>query len=113
MFIDRNILEEYPFDGGFYTYEIDYSKPLDEQKEEEVLVLETKCDIQESGKALSNTVTATYAIYFPFDKETGVNITNGMEFRGDLYGLRVNGIVKGVFPTQMGGCVAYVVDKDI
>lgn len=112
MFIDHDILQEYPFDGAFYTSEIDYSKPLDEQKEEEVLVLETKCDIQESGKSLGATITATYAVYFPFDMKTGIKIKNGMEFRGDIYGLRVNGIVGGIFPSQLGGCVVYVVDKN-
>ena len=113
MYIDRNKIQKYPFNGAFYTYEIDYSKPLDEQKEEEVLVLETECDIQESGKSLSGTVTANYAIYFPIKDGDSLPITNGMEFRSNMYGLRVNGTVKGVFPTQMNGCVAYIVDKDI
>lgn len=114
MYIDRNEIEEYPFSGRFITTIIDTSKPLDEQVEEEVVVLETDCDIQESTKSLSGGITATYAVYFPFDKKSGIGgIKNGMRFEGDLYGLRVNGEVKGIFPTQMGGCVAYIVDKDV
>ena len=50
MIIDRDIMQEYPFDGVFYTYGIDGSKPADQQVEEEIIVLETKCDIQGAQK---------------------------------------------------------------
>ena len=50
MIIDRDLIQEYPFNGSFYTYGIDMTKPLTERVEEEVLVLETKCDIQEAKK---------------------------------------------------------------
>lgn len=113
MYIDRNEIEEYPFTGVFTTTEIDSSKPLDEQVEVEVEVLRTRCDIQESSKNMSGGITASYAIYFPFDRESGVVIKNGMEFAADMYGLRVNGEVRGVFPSQLGGCVAYITDKNV
>lgn len=114
MLVDRNEIEEYPFDGAFYKYGIDESKPLDQQIEEPILVLSTKCDIQESQKSdASGNITASFNIYFPFDKEVGIPITRGMTFKGSIYGLEVNGEVIGVFPTQLGGCVCYIKDKDV
>lgn len=113
MYIDRGEIEEYPFTGVFTTTETDTSKPLDEQVEEVVEVLRTVCDIQESSKDLSGGITASYAIYFPFDKTKGIVLKNGMEFAADMYGFRVNGEVRGIFPSQMGGCVAYITDKNI
>lgn len=112
MYIDRSILAEYPFSGAFYKYGVDDSLPLDEQEETETLVLETQCDIQETQKSFSSgNITASFNVYFPFDKEKGIEIKRGMKFRGSLYGLEVNGTVVGVFPTQMGGCVCYISDK--
>lgn len=114
MIVDREPLKEYPNYGVFFTYSVDKTKPLDEQVEEEVIVLETKCDIQESQKSFAGgTIKASFNIYFPFDKEEGVNIKRGMKFRGSLYGLEVNGSVIGVFPTQMGGCACYITDFDV
>lgn len=113
MYIDRHEITEFPFVGRVYDSRIDDSKPLDQKKQEAVLVLEMPCDIQESGKALSSTITATYAVYFPFDKETAIPIKSGMIFKSEIYGMVVNGEIKGVFPSQLGGCVIYVVDKDI
>lgn len=114
MYIDRNEIEEYPFDGAFYTYGVDDSKPLEEQVEEEILILATKCDIQESQKSdASGNITASFNVYFPFEKETGIAVTRGMTFKGNIYGLEVNGEVIGVFPTQMGGCTCYIKDKDV
>lgn len=114
MFIDRNLIEEYPFEGSFYKYVIDTTKPLIEQKEEEVLVLTTKCDIQEAQKSISGgNITASFNVYFPFDKKVGINIKRGMTFKGSIYGMEVNGEVIGVFPTQLGGCVCYIKDYDV
>lgn len=114
MIIDRSELEEYPYEGDFYTYEVDDSKPLDEQVEEEILVLHTKCDIQESQKSdSSGNIIATFDVYFPFNESEGVKITRGMTFRGNVYGLEVNGKVVGLYPTQMGACSCYVKDRDV
>lgn len=114
MLIDRNLLNEYPFDGAFYRYGVDESKPLDEQVEEEILVLETKCDIQSSSKSdASGNITAYFNVYFPFDKEVGIDITRGLRFKGDMYGLKVNGEVISVEPSQLGGCACYVKDLDV
>lgn len=113
MYIERKDIEEYPYEGTFYTITIDTTKPLEERVEEEVVVLATECDIQESQKRLSDTLVATFAVYFPFNKETGIVITRGMKFRGDIYGLDVDGEVGSVAPSQMGGCVAYIIDIDV
>lgn len=113
MFTDRDLLKPYPFDGAFYSYEVDGSKPLDQQAGEEILVLRTKCDIQESSKTDSGgAVSVHFNVYFPFDKASGTSIKRGMTFKGEAYGLEVNGRVKSVFPTQFGGCVCYIEDLD-
>ena len=114
MIIDRSQIEEYPFKGAFYTYGVDESKPLDEQVEEEILVLETECDIQQSQKSDSGgIITASFNVYFPFDKEKGVSVKRGMIFKGAAYGLEVNGKVVSVFPSQLGGVECYVEDLDV
>lgn len=74
MIIDRDIMQEYPFDGVFYTYGIDGSKPADQQVEEEIIVLETKCDIQGAQKEDSGVISNAYNVYFPFDKSVGIAI---------------------------------------
>lgn len=114
MIVDRTEIEEYPFDGSFYDVVINEELPLEEQVEEEVVVLETKCDIQESQKSDSGgNITATFNIYFPFDKEEGVKVRRGMIFRGSIYGMEVNGRVIGVYPSQLGGCACYIKDLDV
>lgn len=113
MVIDSTLLEEYPFEGSFYTYGIDDSKPLDEQVEEEILVLNTICDIQEATKSnAAGFVSASFNIYFPFDKGVPMPVRRGHTFKGMMYGMEVNGEVIGVFPTQMGGCSCYIKDVD-
>lgn len=114
MVADMELLVEYPFNGAFYTFGRDESKPLDQQKEEKILIMETVCDIQESQKSdSSGNITASFNIYFPFDKKEGIKIVRGMRFEGEMYGLKVNGEVIGVFPTQMGGCACYIKDLDV
>lgn len=113
MYIDRHDIKEYPFFGKFVTFGIDDSKPLNEQVEEEIVVLETECDIQESSKTDNKgMITASFNVYFPFDKTKDFAVRRGMTFIGSMYGMEVNGNVIGVIPTQMGA-VAYLADKDI
>lgn len=112
MYIERGILEEYPFDGAFYTSKVDESKPLNQQVEEEVLLFETKCDIQEStSNAVGGVITGTFNVYFPFDKQKGVGVKRGDIFRGFFYGVDVVGIVDGIAPSQLGGCKVRLVDR--
>lgn len=111
MIIDRDILQEYPFDGVFYYMGVDETKPLDEQVEEEIVVLETKCDIQGAQKEDSGVISNSYNVYFPFDKEKGINLRKGMLFRGQMYGYSIDGAtVIDIVPTQMGGCSVYIKD---
>lgn len=113
MIIDRTI-EEYPHRGTFYRYACSEDTPLLEREDSEEKVLETSCDIQEASKNDSgNVIKASFNVYFPFDKESGISIERGMLFKGSAYGLEVNGIVIGVFPTQLGGCVCYIKDMDV
>lgn len=112
MVIDNEPLVEYPFKGSFYKIGIDYTKPPSQQVEEEILVLETDCDIQEAQKSdTSGNVVSTFNVYFPFDKNGEVGIQKGMIFRGSLYGVDVEGEIIGLFPTQMGGCAVYLKDR--
>jgi hypothetical protein len=53
-------------------------------------------------------------VFFPFDvDEDELTIRLGIEFEADLYGMRVNGKVVGVFPSQMGGVTVYIQDTDV
>lgn len=118
MYIDRNILDEYPFDGVFYINK-DVESPDGDligggDTVEEEIILETKCDVQETQKAFTaGAITASFNVYFPFDKGTGINVERGMMFRANVYGMDINGMVIGVFPTQMGGCLAYIKSPDV
>lgn len=103
-YFDRNELQEYPYDGEFYTTTIDTSRPLDEQVETEVVLLTCKCDIQEESHARVNGfIKAVYAIYVPYDETKQITINRGDLFRGSVYGLLIKGKVEGVFPSQFGG----------
>lgn len=114
MIIDRSDLVEYPFTGEFYGSYVDESKPLDEQTEELKLVLRTVCDIHESQKSISGgVVMASFDVYFPFDINDGVVVKRGMTFKGDAYGLTVNGRVISVFPSSLGGVQCRVEDLDV
>lgn len=115
MYIDRKQLNEFPFDAYFYRVGIDESLPLDQQREEKIVVLETKCDIQEASHSYSSDfISAAYAVYIPFDtKLDKLNLRNGDSFESDAYGLRINGKVIGVFPSQLGGVTVYIQDSDV
>ena len=94
MIIDRDIMQEYPFDGVFYTYGIDGSKPADQQKED------------------SGVISNAYNVYFPFDKSVGISIKKGHKFRSKMYGFSItDAIVIDIIPTQLGGCAVYVKDN--
>lgn len=113
MYIDREF-EDYPYNGVFYVMGVDESKPLDEQKDEKIIILETRCDIQESSHSRTKDfIKADYAIYIPFDKKSIIYLKNGILFDGDMHGLRVNGKVVGIFPSQLNGIKVYVQDLDV
>lgn len=122
MDVDRSLMEEYPFFGSFYEVRTaNEEDDLIDQEDEVVLVLETKCDIQQAS-LLGNAgfKIGTYDIYFPLkekdeytsdaDKYEDIPVTRGMRFRGEMYGYVVDGIVNGVGATVLGGCVVQIKD---
>ena len=114
-YIERNIVSDFPYWGTFFTAKIDESLPLNQQKEEKVIIYETECDITESSHSWSrNFIWAKYAVYFPFNKDVDtISIKMGDLFEADVHGLYVNGKVVGVFPSQLGGITAYIQDTDV
>ena len=105
---------EYPFVGEIYRTFIDDSKPLEEQVEEKVVVLKTKCDIQEaSSYNRGNFINATYNIYMPFDTNKTVNFKRGDLFEANAYGMVVNGEIIGIYPSQLGGISLFIKDIDV
>lgn len=117
MFIDNSEMDFYPFEGQFRRCFVDESKPLDEQSEENVVVLRTRCDIMEAGKSHSrskNFISASFVVYFPIDKDNPeVVVKRGDTFHGDVYGMPADGKVIGVFPSQLKACLVYIEDLDI
>lgn len=113
MYIDRNAVSEFPFVGSFSRTFVDESKPLDQQTEEEVVVLSTKCDIQESQDIDTAGMTkASFDVFFPIPEE-GLKIKRGDYFRADMYGLEINGKVIGISPSQLRKCKVSIKDYDI
>ncbi len=123
MFTDRSNLSEYPNRGYFYQSEDDLPEDgnlLSEETIQETVILETVCDIQETNKLFnSGVITMGYTLYFPIPKDDEGNenipesLKPGIRFRGSTFGMDVDGMVIGVYPTQMHGCVAYIKGTDI
>lgn len=143
MYTDRNALDEYAYHGVFYRSEqkpkedgdligndgdmlgdTDTSAGESESENVETIIFETDCDIQETNKLFnSGVVTLGYTIYFPMPTKEGEDgkeeeyipegLNAGIRFRGKMYGMDVDGMVIGVYPTQMHGCVAYIKGTDI
>ena len=86
-----------------------------EQIEEEKEIFVTPCDIVEGGHSRSRTfMSADWEVNFPFDKDVEpIVVKRGDTFSGEMYGVLIQGKVMGVFPTQMGGCVAYIEDLEV
>ena len=71
----------------------------------------------------SGVITSGYTIFFPTptrEKEDGsaeeyINdkLKPGIRFRATMYNLAVEGMVTGVYPTQMHGCTAYIKGTDV
>lgn len=108
-------MADFPFEGAFYTYEIDKSLPLDQRVPQEVLVFETACDIQRSAKLHNGVMLgADYTVYWALeensestydnDKYMPIKVRRGMKFRGVMYGYLVEGTVEIVRASQLGGC---------
>ena len=105
---------EFPFQGAFYRSFIDESLPLEEREEEETLLFETKCDIQQTTTNDSGgMVDASFAIYFPLDITQDIIIKRGDIFEGAMYGMPVNGEIIGIYASQLGACTVYLKDRDV
>lgn len=103
MIIDRTSGKEYPFEGDFIGY--------DEDSANDVVILKTKCDIQQvSYTDNQGLLKSAYKIFFPFDESVGVNIKRGNTFKGKLYGLEINGTINEPYPTQLGVCEVVLQD---
>lgn len=101
-YIDKDELQDYPFEGEFYRSVNNPSSLLNPQTEE--IIAKVVCDIQEDANFRATaTAKAVYAVYVPFDSDTDVvPVQRGNMFRGYQYGLLVAGKVIGVFPSQLG-----------
>lgn len=123
MYTDRNALAEYAYKGTFYKDENTPSEDGDLLGGGDVVettILETECDIQETNKLFnSGVITMGYTIYFPTptndDGKEYIpdDLKPGIRFKATMYNMSVDGMVIGVYPTQMHGCVAYIKGTDI
>ena len=115
MIIDKDILQEYPFEGEVYRIGIDESKPLDEQVEEKVIIHTSKCDITAlCGSYSSDFITDKFQVYMPFDYKTqSVEIHKGDNFTGNMNGLEVNGKIIAILPSQLDAVSFVVQDNDV
>lgn len=119
MYTEKDKLQEYPYEGTFYTMKIDDNKPLYEQVEEKVVLFQTKCDILEANRNVTKDfITAKYAIYYPVEKaEDGtippIKFKVGDFFEAEVMGYSINGKVIGVFPSQMEAITVYIQDFDV
>ena len=115
MIIDKDILQEYPFEGKVYRIGIDESKPLDEQVEEKVIIHTSKCDITALGGSYSSDfITDKFQVSMPFDYKTqSVEIHKGDNFAGNINGLEVNGKIIAILPSQLDAVSFVVQDNDV
>lgn len=108
-------MDDYPFEGAFYDWQVDEDADLDERVPQEIEVFRTVCDIQRSSKLHNGfMLAADYTVYWPLetnpestgsvDKYGPIKVRRGMIFRGIMYGYPVAGTVEIVRPSQLGGC---------
>ena len=104
---------KYPFHGAFYRYAVNEDAPLDEQVDEEILIFETDCNIlRRAGLRQANLVVADYNIRFPLEpnpEATGTidlykdcGVRRGYTFRGEFYGVTIEGQIEMIEPSQLG-----------
>lgn len=113
---DHNSLIEFPFkDGVFSRNTVNNSNVLIDRKETKEVILTVDYDIQIATKDLQKDFfEANYVIYFPIEKKSdGIKIKRGDLFSGDMYGLRVNGEVLVINPSELGAVAVYIKDIDV
>ena len=101
MYTDHLGTEEYPYTATFYRLGVDESLPLNQQKEEKIVLFTSRCDISDSETGLNSD---KLTLFFPFDTTKGkINFSLGDSLEVESYGLIQKGRVSGVFPSQLGG----------
>lgn len=123
MYTDRNALKEYAFEGEFYRREDNIPEDgdlLGETDRPDTIILRTACDIQKTDKQFSSGVISMgYTVYFPMPTtDDGLEsipdgLKPGIRFRATMFDMAVDGMVIGVYPTQMHGCQVYIKGSDI
>ena len=102
----------------------DAEKEEEAEEAKETVLLEVKCDIQRTDNLISSgVITMGYDIFFPTPKGDipesikpyvmPNGLVPGVRFRSSMYGLKIDGMVIGLFPSQMGGCLARIKGTDI
>lgn len=110
----RMSVKEYPYCGTFSHIVEDTTLPLDQREQAEVEVYATECDIQEVSKAMNPALIATFSVFFPYDiHSSDCPVQRGMQFKGNMCGIEVKGIVTNVVASQLNGIVAYVKDYEV
>ena len=113
MYIKRSAIKDYPYYGYFYEKcKPDLSLPLDQREQQERLVYESECDIQEVSKKQNPVLIATFSVFMPYNSDENIPIQRGMRFQGSMKGIDVSGEIINVVYSQLGGIVAYVKDYD-
>lgn len=116
MYIDRDYaVEEFPFRGEFYYVAETPSEDGDLLKQPdvtEVVVLDTKCDIQRKSQSDSDgVILGGYNVYFPFTWERGgeqLPVKYGYSFRSTDYPDEVCGRVESLEYSQLGAYTAFI-----
>lgn len=108
MYTDRNAVNPYPYQGYFWDVQEQTTNPdLLNSDPQPVIILETRCDIQESAnRYYRNGVVSDYNIFFPFTED--INVVIGNKFTATVHGVSIEGVVVGIFPTELEGCKAAI-----
>lgn len=105
MYTNRNN-NEYPYDGEFYF--VQEGRDLLVEDEEVTVTLVVKCDIQEVSQTLSSgAITLSYNVCFEID-DSDIPIRIGYMFRGSMRSIPVVGVVDGITPNCLNGCIVHV-----
>ena len=101
MYTDHFGMDEYPFFATFYHLNVDETKPLNQQAEEKVVTMTSKCDISDSETGLNS---EKMTLFFPLDVTLGkISFSLGESVEVESYGAIQKGRVLGIFPSQLGG----------
>lgn len=122
MIREEQHIKKYPYSGGFYSFEIDDTKPLDQRLPEEILVENVEhCDIQSiTARHNAAFLGAGYTVYFPLtpnpewdglnesERYLPINVRRGMTFKGGYPLYPVEGEVELVRFSQLGQAAVYI-----